>query len=342
MNKSFFGKIEQLLLGLDERFSFSEAVRFVNFDGNEREQKFASHAKVIATFDTMLGCALCAQEEDETQVFLVNSDRYAWNTELHLASPAEFLLFYCEFPVKFNAAPEAVYDITSFIDSDEYNGHSPDDLYTLFKPVFRFKSNGNEYCRSRQLADILIRAAKSASVLDDGLCESFLNFDYRSCQYELARLSSVLALGHRSQFLELYTILESMYFDIYCEDIYENLGGNLDRGKLFELLDEKIGWRPREIDALQKLVRIALNNDKAAIDEVSDLLEINNTRPEKIAESIYRFRNDYVHWRLRRVDSNVQKLNKYSMACLAILRAIPEKYYKHDDNCNCVGQVQLA
>lgn len=342
MNKNFFGKIEGLLLGFDETFLFSPAVRFVGFGGDDRERQFAANAKVLASYDFLHGNALFAEEKSGDLLLIVGSDRYVWNASAQRASPAEFLLFYDHFPVRLAATPKSVFDVASLIDVDEYTGHDPEDLYPLFKPVMTFRSADIGICRSKLLGDTLARVAKDESQVDAELSDRYLDFDYRACRYELAKLASIAALGHRSQFLELYTILESMFFDIYCEEIYDSIGVEVDKEHLFFLLEKTIGWRPKEVEALQKLVVIALANDTSAGDEICDLLEMNSTRPEKIAASIYGFRNNYVHWRLKRIDPNLNELNKYSKACLVLLSAIPSKYFHVDGECECSGKIQVS
>lgn len=102
-------------------------------------------------------------------------------------------------------------------------------------------------------------------------------------------------------FLEFYRCIEMLYSVPYCNELCASLDLELGELDLAGKLENALGWYPREIDALEKILDVVKTNNHDLIDSISiaistsDIQVVNST--QSVAKAIYKLRNGIAHGR---------------------------------------------
>ena len=348
MNNALFKAISARLGMFSPDLAFDPAERFVSLNGDQREQQFAAKAKEIVSYDGLTFHATLVDAEEAKRTWLLCGIPFSptLNPDVQKASPGELLYYYYTHKFNLIVDPRTCYDISSFLPDDYYEGHDPDQLFGCFTPIYRIDEKDPSVCRSRQLNCAIVDKSNISNNIDDDI-RCFINSsDYVNCTYEIVKLKSCYGYGYRRGFIDAYNGIESLFFRVYIRDVYDFSQPKIPEIDFYEIVETKIGWRPREIDCLRKIFEILRDHNHEAFEKVCKLIEVvsdqSNDAAKTVAEKLYKFRNSVVHWRGRVPESfSSENLRKHTLACLTVLNALPSNLFDTQQTCTCSGRIEL-
>ncbi|MER8956825.1 hypothetical protein NKH98_29895 [Mesorhizobium sp. M0833] len=345
MNRSLFGSIDLLLRKYGKKYALPEGNRYVSLNKDEREQTFAASAKEVVAFEGLNTTCILVKEAEKKNVWLITGPSFSLTTnkELRRASPGELLYFYTRFKPRLIVDPLICYDVASLAPIDDYAGHDPSLLFSCFQSVFAYEEPDPAICRSRQLTLALLDPSRIDEDVDQSLVRAISSLDYISCVYERMNLRSVLYVGTKKGFLEIYNGIESIYFRIFCRELYRSSKVTVDENTFYGGIENVIGWRPREIDALKKILTLIHSSSAENFREVARLVKIDNLDSiDSLANELYKFRNNCVHWRTKTPESiSKTELIRMTIACLKVLSFMPGDLFDKQNVCDCSKSVDI-
>lgn len=148
-------------------------------------------------------------------------------------------------------------------------------------------------------------------------------------------LQGMLSISWGGFFLELYRAIEQLYAVPRLAALVEAWPTSLPYRSLADLLESHLAWRPKEDDALAKIIaecddtiigplRESFSSHRGGDQEITS---------EKVAADIYRVRNSLVHFRAAL--GTVQRTNEeWDNMISAMLDLVKEVYQRHGDRFN--------
>ena len=196
----------------------------------------------------------------------------------------------------------AVQAFVEVADSTEesYEGHSVDELKSLFPTISVYQSRGSLDEDSFQQLVVKFAVAESAfgggwigeALLDDLL--ALASISVKTFPYE-ALSRAAFDADPRNMYLALYRCLEATYAYKATSDLAQALGLHLSWNDLARMLVEKLRWRPREGPSLEAVLQHATEADLAKVLEAFNKPTSKN-QVAAAATAIYDLRNRIVHF----------------------------------------------
>lgn len=213
----------------------------------------------------------------------------------------------------------------------DYNGHEHENIASLFPKIRVYSTDdlGQEV-----VWNTFFRACVDECELASSWIEGELANTLRSlCELDQDRVPyrvlcrSIFDGDKSSFFLALYRCLEALYGYSSAHALANSLGITTPWSEIAIVLEERLGWHPREEGSLIRIVKFASRHDLIAI-----LTSFNIPIPEsdellvnKAAKAIYDLRNSIVHYRpaQRRLDIDFYK---WPVICKAMVGIILDVY----------------
>ena len=138
-----------------------------------------------------------------------------------------------------------------------------------------------------------------------------------------------LAMTWSGFFLELYRAIEQLYSVPKLTNLTDQWASPKPFYELAELLENQLGWRPKEEDALRELIESC---GASLLDMLANELCPNaENKAQAVAKAIYRQRNSLVHFRpaMPEQDYSTQQWNN---RISLMIKLVSELYERHGEN----------
>ncbi len=106
---------------------------------------------------------------------------------------------------------------------------------------------------------------------------------------------SLLSTSWQYSFLDVYRCIERIFFIPKLKELHQNLNIQDTLIKFSADIEQYLGWRPKEDEAINKLIDNSPQDIIRILEEVK--LHVNGTSDGKCGELIYKIRNSIVHFR---------------------------------------------
>ena len=218
-------------------------------------------------------------------------------------TPAFLALAVSELKLVPRASPLEIFDTidSSFLGEEGYEGHELEDVANLFPDVSIFKLNGDaNSSRSiwRSIGVLLsVFYGQGPIELSEEALKSLKDLYEVGSNHVPFRniVQGHLAMTWSGLFLELYRAIEQLYSVPKSTSLTDKWASPKPIYKLAELLENQLGWCPKEEDALRALIA---NCGSSLLDMLtSELCPDAENKAQAVAKAIYRQRNSLVHFR---------------------------------------------
>lgn len=143
-------------------------------------------------------------------------------------------------------------------------------------------------------------------------------------------LRAIIEKKNTHAFLELYRCIEFLFPFPKINELKKKLKLTLPSTEISELVEETLGWRPTEGAALKRLF---VTLPQEILSELNKALWPKGNKTEvvsdKVAELLYRLRNDCVHFRPIQRTSDFQVTVNWELLLQTLLLAISSLYSNH-------------
>lgn len=222
-----------------------------------------------------------------------------------------------------------------FVGSTGYEGHQLDEIARLFPcPTVYRVVNDEPYMQSdyRVLGALVARSYIDGpiQISSDTLERLWIIFERESQFIPHQNLvQGLMAISWENLFLEAYRCLEQLYAEPRVSALKAQWRSTLSLRDLAILLEQHLSWRPKEDEALAKIINCS---DPAYVAGLCNAFGIGEPSPEnivprteKVAREVYKLRNSIVHYRpihqaIRKSDS------EWDNVVLALLDVISNVY----------------
>jgi hypothetical protein len=249
-------------------------------------------------------------------------------------TPGMFSIAITEAEVTPGATPSEIREIieAEFRGVEGYEGHDLNAIADLFPPIIFVEADVN-YAYTSNI-DRVLGAMVAVTYLDGpiALTEETLNAvrslfttGPSSIPFEIV-LQGILSISWAGLYVELYRCVEQLYPVPRLSNLVTRWGSAHSLNTLAELLRDSLGWRPREDEALIKLITECpqqVANDLVTsfgvnVDETSVPAEVAGRR-------VYAMRNGLVHFR---GNKEVEQPNdeSWNAIVLAMIALVAETY----------------
>jgi hypothetical protein len=230
-----------------------------------------------------------------------------------------------------------IQNIVEAIDQESevrYTGHDPDLIASLFP---------------------LIRAFELPAVPPEATWKVFFTICIEECQYTDSWIENDLSQTLQSVcerdpdripyqvlcrsifdgdptsfFLALYRCLEALYAFSSAQRVVSSLDLQTPWTEMAAVLENELGWYPREESSLERLVGMADVDDLRALGLLLgniDPKSVPELLPDRVARSIYRLRNSIVHFRPAQHVVDLQKID-WNAVCKQMAIIVTSIYSK--------------
>jgi hypothetical protein len=198
-----------------------------------------------------------------------------------------------------------------FVGSDNYEGHQLEEIASLFPSLNVYRvAQVESYMQSdfRVLGALVARSYVDGPILiSSTTLEKLWTIFERGSKYIPHRnlVQGLMAISWENLFLEAYRCLEQLYAEPRVSALKAQWKSTRPLQELAILLEQHLSWRPKEDDALAKIISCA---DLAYVEELCNAFGISEsltltegkvTRAEKVSRRVYELRNNIVHYRPR-------------------------------------------
>lgn len=217
-----------------------------------------------------------------------------------------------------------------------YRGHDGEDIASLFPEVRCFSIEKLDSAETFRVFFLLCLS-------DERHAELWMDAPLRATLALVAELSpiaipyqtlcrSIFDTDPSAVFLGLYRCLEALYSYAHATELIVELGLLQTWDRVSEALEATLGWHPREEQSLEKLLKLAVQDDLyAVLAALGSPLPPNADIVATATKRIYLLRNSLVHYRPfhKTVDTSTINWNSLcnAMACL-VLHVYGEVYEK--------------
>jgi hypothetical protein len=213
------------------------------------------------------------------------------------------------------------------IDPCDYDGHDPGLVATLFPPIRAFTSVDVAPNETWRIFFLLC-------VIEVGQGETWIEDVFSStlkaiAQLELANIPyrmlcrSIFDTDPAAMYLALYRCIGSLYAYTSAQKIITSLGIARDWPDVAVVLEDQLGWYPKEESSLAELLSMAVPTDLEAIFRALGIQVSEGTANlgASAARAIYKLRNDLVHFRPthHRVDFSELQWNQLCTALATLV-----------------------
>lgn len=233
---------------------------------------------------------------------------------------------------KIIGSPQQISDIVGYSDrsaDSQYSGHDVSLIASLFPTVRVF------HCEKTHTPwSVFFRACVSeCKETDHWLTKDLLSdletvaeLDPAFIPYRLLS-RSIFDSDPSSFFLALYRCLEAIFAYASAKDIVSALRLTDDWATVAAVLEDKLGWWPREESSLERLLRLASKNDlELAAKSIRPTEEFEDSLVYRQATSrIYGLRNSIVHYRPAHQKQDMSVLD-WSAICKAMAAIVLHVY----------------
>lgn len=207
-------------------------------------------------------------------------------------------------PVREGADPLTVINeiLPQFQGTEEYAGHNFTSIAPFFEPVFVYEVRADSPIKPHDLARL-----SCFWILQNGerLILPFSSRTWREIENLTATgadtvpfdvvLNCVLSSQWPHAFLEVYRCVERLFSFQIIEDLHKDLALAMPLMKFAEKIENAIGWRPHEEDAIERLFTLIPAPALTLMEGVQRSVSRNSA--EKIHRWVYDLRNSVVHFR---------------------------------------------
>ena len=194
---------------------------------------------------------------------------------------------------------------SQFMGSPGYEGHELEGVAKLFPEVTVYKATGSRAYLAideRVLGSILTRAYVDGPIaLDEETISSLKRvFEDDSDLIPFRNLvQGFLSISWENLFVEIYRCIEQLYALPRVETLKVALTYPLAARELAKILEDRLSWRPKEVDAFEALVRMC---DEGIVSRMFAGLDTDAkaTHAERCGDAVaelYGLRNRIVHYR---------------------------------------------
>jgi len=202
------------------------------------------------------------------------------------------------------ARASEIRNIVEFADGSDhdYKGHDPDMIAGLF-PKAQVFSAASLIPEDTLKVCFLICLADRRRIeqwIDENLARTLVAIaDLSTMSIPFVSLCrSLLDMDPRSLFLSLYRCLESLYAYTHTQRLMTAVGVKMDWADLAAMLEQTLGWYPREEPSLQALLDDAVLGDlRAVAAALNEAIPSSANETAFVAKKIYELRNVLVHYR---------------------------------------------
>lgn len=263
----------------------------------------------------------------------INQEEFIQPLELN---PGIFtaLLFELKISVDQKANPLEI--TNDFFNEGGYNFHQVKDF---FEPIFVYKIPKNSPFLSLDNINIArisgFYAVKSSQVISLKFLPNTLNeFEKlfiegsNNIPYE-SLLFSLVSVSWKYSFLDIYRCIERLFPISALEDLHKKLKIEYSLLNFADDIESSIGWRPKENEALNKLINnnSSLEIARQILREVKDNIE--GTEKGKLGDFVYGIRNSIVHFRPATKQNKLDD-NNWDMLIYSSLLIIEYWYEKYE------------
>lgn len=196
-------------------------------------------------------------------------------------------------------------------ESDEYKGHSYEDIIKYIEPINIYELPNDSifynrdthstlvYILTKQPQHIYLRLSKLT--LDSYLkisLEGAKNLPFENV------FSSLVSVNWKHSFLELYRCIERLYPIGFVAELHDELKIQISFQDFLDKLDENIGWKPKEEQALAKLLEKNTEQINLDLDNIKSCISTFSTAP--YSTLLYKLRNSIVHYRANHEEIEIE------------------------------------
>jgi hypothetical protein len=194
-----------------------------------------------------------------------------------------------------------------FVGSDGYEGHQLEEIARLFPPPTVYRVAQNEpYMHDdyRVLGALVARSYIDGPIqVSSSTLEKLWTMFERGSKFIPHRnlVQGLMAISWENLFLEAYRCLEQLYAEPRVSALKAQWQSTRSLRELAILLETHLSWRPKEDDALAKIISssdspyvTSLCNAFGIVDPSTEEIV---TRVEKVSRQVYQLRNNIVHYR---------------------------------------------
>jgi hypothetical protein len=240
----------------------------------------------------------------DNQVEIENLEKIEINAGIITA-----LLFELEVPILQKASSYEIANEIFYENQDKLTKYDFNQVLKFFEPVIvyqlydssPFKSqNTNQYEKNYiKLSGIYVVKSDQITSLNfsnetKNKFEQIFIEGSENIPYENLVLS-LLSNSWQYSFLDLYRCIERIFFIPKLEEIHKYLNIQCTLIKFSTDIEEYLGWRPKENDAINEIIDNSPQEIIKILEEVG--LSVNGTSTGKCGELIYKIRNSIVHFR---------------------------------------------
>ena len=214
-----------------------------------------------------------------------------------------------------------------------YSGHSFEALASLFPSVRFFEA---PFRTSEQTWSAFFRTCIDECEFGPSWIEAALADTLRSmCDLDAERIPyrvlcrSVFDGDPSSFFLAQYRCLEALYAYSSAEPLIKALGLKQSWGEVATVLEDKLGWHPREEGSLTKLLGFASELDLRSIlgaTSQAAVVQEEANLASRAAKRVYGLRNSIVHYRPAQHRLRTEAIDWVSI-CKAMAGIVVDVYY---------------
>jgi len=212
----------------------------------------------------------------------------------------------------------------------EYKGHDYEDIVPFLNTINFYQipkdsvlSNNNLY----KIATYLIAIDKQYLILDfsNVVINLFADLSLmgsEKIEFEFF-LNSLLSSNFKHSFLELYRLVERIFPLNYLKELHVAVTTAIPFLSFAALVEEKIGWRPREEDALEKIFEKTSSSTTTLF-----LAVFQNPQAVEViscSKQFYKLRNSIVHFRANHTEPILNQI-QWNLIIQGTLELIDQHY----------------
>lgn len=252
-------------------------------------------------------------------------------------TPGLFALTVSELKLVPKASAIEIFDTidSSFQGAVGYEGHELEDVTKLFPDVsiFQLDNDADSSGSIWRSLGVLLSAfyGQGPIELSEEALESLKDLYEAGSDHVPFKniVQGHLAMSWSGLFLELYRAIEQLFSVPKLTNLTAEWASPKPFYEIAELLENQLGWRPKEEDALRELIESC--GDPLLDMLASELCPNAGNKAQAVAKVIYRLRNSLVHFRsaMPEQDYSTEKWN--NRICLMI-KLVSKLYEKHGKN----------
>lgn len=312
MNKLLFERLIVAAQQRDVEISNATKGRFIRrLSVEDAELMAGADARVLTISRQVRMVRISFQGETLFCVFgLAEPDQLPLGLEIADLTPAIFVIGVLEARIQ-PLSSKSGSDIRDVIEDDfmgalEYDGHELEGVGSLFPRPSVFRATQDEpYLESdhRVLGALLVRSYADGPIqLSSVTIEKLQSIFESGAKFIPFRnlVQGLMSISWENLYLEAYRCLEQLYAEPRVSDLKSQWHSTLPLRELAALLERHLSWRPKEDDALGKLLAscnfIYLTRLSTAFG-INEPSANQNFIAEKVSRKVYELRNSVVHYR---------------------------------------------